>query len=258
MPSERAPLVEIFHSIQGEGSFLGEPMVFLRVAVCPIRCLYCDTPHSYVAAKHFPVRRGSASEQEQNPVDAARAAVLVADVERHSRYGTSPRGHGPRVSITGGEPLLYPGFVQALGGRLRPAGWRVHLETAALDADALASCLDGIDHLSADWKLPETLPDGSHEQQHARCVELAVGAGKSVDVKVVLTPALAWESFGRALAALAGLEPKIVLVLQPVTPFGAVTRAPAPDLVAEGARRARAAGFSTRVMPQAHKLLGVE
>src|SRR5215813_11073686 len=101
MAPERAPLVEVFHSIQGEGSFLGEPMVFLRVAVCPIRCRYCDTPHSYVASPRFPVRRGPSVDAEPNPVDATRAAVLVVEVERASRYGTSPPGSKPCVSVTG-------------------------------------------------------------------------------------------------------------------------------------------------------------
>jgi organic radical activating enzyme len=142
MPSERAPLVEVFHSIQGEGSFLGEPMVFLRVAVCPIRCLYCDTPHSYVAAKHFPcaaARPASRSRTRSTPRVRPCSSPTSSDIAATARARAAT---GTRLDHRG-EPLLYPGFVHALGGRLRPAGWRVHLETAALDADALASASTG-------------------------------------------------------------------------------------------------------------------
>lgn len=37
------PVVEIFHSIQGEGSWLGRPVTFIRLAGCNLRCPWCDT-----------------------------------------------------------------------------------------------------------------------------------------------------------------------------------------------------------------------
>ena len=263
-PVAKAALIEIFHSVQGEGRFVGVPMTFVRAATCPLRCLYCDTPHSYQAQPRFPVRLGVREQQEPNPVTSQRAAELVRLVASSAEQGVRT----PRVSITGGEPLAVPEFVRELGRALRDKGMRVHLETAAVHPEALAKCIDQVDHLSADHKLPETLgapvdaslalpPGGSYGPRHLQCCEIALRRGASVDVKIVLTDRVTDASFDRALADLQPVRDKILLVLQPVTPFGAVTRTlPRTDLerfVATALRQQ----FDVRVLPQVHKALQV-
>lgn len=70
---------EIFFSLQGEGSRVGTPAVFLRLAGCNLHCSWCDTKHSWSNAADVP--------------EADVAASLC-------RYGC------PNLVITGGEPLL--------------------------------------------------------------------------------------------------------------------------------------------------------
>ena len=260
----RAPLIEVFHSVQGEGRFVGVPMAFLRVATCPLRCTYCDTPDSYEAPASAAIRFGVRTHQEANPVRATRAAELVRQVATAALPGLQQQ----RVSLTGGEPLAFPAFTQEFGRAIREHGFRLHLETAAHDPDALAACVNQVDHLSADFKLPETLgrpvdkqlllgPGDDHGARHVRCCEVALRRGATVDVKFVLPADASDVSFERALEQLHDLRKKVLLVLQPATPFGAC-KGPlaAPDLERFVATAARA-GFELRVVPQVHRSLRV-
>ena len=93
----------IFTSIQGESTYAGLPCVFVRLAGCPLACVYCDT-------------------------QAARSAVgealpISAIVQR------ALRGAPSLVEVTGGEPLAQPG-THALLRALADQGCRVLLETS--------------------------------------------------------------------------------------------------------------------------------
>ena len=42
---------EIYHSIQGESTWAGEPCVFVRLTFCDLRCTYCDTEYAFYEGK---------------------------------------------------------------------------------------------------------------------------------------------------------------------------------------------------------------
>ena len=46
------PLVEQFHSLQGEGYHAGKSAFFIRLAGCKVGCSWCDTKHSWDEKKH--------------------------------------------------------------------------------------------------------------------------------------------------------------------------------------------------------------
>jgi len=98
------PIVEIFYSLQGEGSRTGQPTVFVRVAGCSLACSFCDTD--------FRPRREMA-------VEEVAAEVLS--------FGC------PWVCLTGGEPTLY-NEVGALCDRLHAAGLKLQVETNGMHA----------------------------------------------------------------------------------------------------------------------------
>lgn len=92
---------EIFHSIQGESTYAGEPCVFVRLTACDLRCRWCDTSYAFHEGRRMSV------DEVLRAVDA---------------YGC------PMVEITGGEPLLQAD-VRPLMERLLEAGRTVLVET---------------------------------------------------------------------------------------------------------------------------------
>jgi 7-carboxy-7-deazaguanine synthase len=48
-------VTEVFHSIQGESSFMGRPCVFVRLTGCPLRCTWCDTAYSFYGGTELSV-----------------------------------------------------------------------------------------------------------------------------------------------------------------------------------------------------------
>jgi 7-carboxy-7-deazaguanine synthase len=93
---------EIYHSIQGESTWAGQPCVFVRLTFCDLRCNYCDTEYAFYEGKKRTLR------------DIVDSVTLY---------------HCPLVEITGGEPLLQKN-VLTLMTMLADAGHTVLLETS--------------------------------------------------------------------------------------------------------------------------------
>lgn len=104
------PVVELFHSLQGEGLHVGRSAVFIRLAGCSVGCDWCDTKHSWPQVAH-PMRR---LEELANEVVAAQRAGATF------------------VVITGGEPLHHN--LNTLCHQLRACTpLPLHLETSGVD-----------------------------------------------------------------------------------------------------------------------------
>jgi 7-carboxy-7-deazaguanine synthase len=103
MTSLTLPIVETFHSLQGEGTWAGTNASFIRLAGCDVGCPWCDTKISW-SEKHHPRRS-------------------IADLI-HEAQACNPRF----VVITGGEPLMHD--LHPLTAALQATGLRTHLETS--------------------------------------------------------------------------------------------------------------------------------
>lgn len=96
---------EIFYSIQGEGSLVGVPSVFVRTSGCNLRCVWCDTPYT-----------SWAPEGEDLTV-----AQIVSEVRKYPA--------ATHVVLTGGEPMIAPEIV-ALSEQLSARRYHITIETA--------------------------------------------------------------------------------------------------------------------------------
>ncbi|MGH9661732.1 MAG: 7-carboxy-7-deazaguanine synthase QueE [Bryobacteraceae bacterium] len=130
-------IAEIFFSIQGEGTLVGVPSVFVRTSGCNLRCSWCDTPYT----SWQPEGDEMTLEEIFGAVDAHRA--------RH-------------VVVTGGEPMIAPEIV-ALTEGLRARGRHITVETAGTVWAAVAC-----DLMSVSPKLAHSTPEGRWASTHNR------------------------------------------------------------------------------------------
>jgi 7-carboxy-7-deazaguanine synthase len=98
-------IIEIYKSLQGESSYAGLPCVFVRLAGCNLRCIWCDSEYTFTGGHR----------------------MTLAEIESEVRR-LSPSGG--LVEITGGEPLLQEREVVPLMDRLLSTGYSVLLETS--------------------------------------------------------------------------------------------------------------------------------
>jgi organic radical activating enzyme len=94
-------LAEIFYSVQGEGTYVGTPAVFVRLAGCNLNCRFCDTDYSL------------------------KFVAPVAEIVTRVREAG---GGCPMVVLTGGEPLAQREALELIDA-LRADGRRIHVES---------------------------------------------------------------------------------------------------------------------------------
>jgi len=96
--SQIYPIVEIFHSVQGEGFHSGIPHVFIRFGNCNLRCEWCDTDFLTY---------------EERTLSSIVDEVLSYNCER--------------VIFTGGEPAMQD--LDTIGTILKQHGLKLSIET---------------------------------------------------------------------------------------------------------------------------------
>ncbi|QIZ37937.1 7-carboxy-7-deazaguanine synthase QueE [Saccharopolyspora sp. ASAGF58] len=106
------PVAEIFGpTFQGEGPHTGRVCSFVRLGLCNLACVFCDTPYTWDRAR-FDV---GAECPEQN---------VTAVCDQVAGHNT------PLTVITGGEPLIHQGrvaFIELLNRLAQHGG--IHVET---------------------------------------------------------------------------------------------------------------------------------
>ena len=130
-------IIEVFHSVQGEGPLTGVRTTFIRTARCNLRCAWCDTPYSFGPGRERSV------------------PSLLAEVRRNRTR---------HVCLTGGEPLLQSDSVRLVRS-LSGQGVTTVIETGgSLDVSPYL----GLPHvvLSVDVKCPSSKMESRNRWQN--------------------------------------------------------------------------------------------
>lgn len=96
---------EIFYSIQGEGTRMGERCIFVRMQGCLLRCSWCDTPYA---------------------LDLKHQEIMMNGIEL---YNQIKQYQCKFVEFTGGEPLEQPNIIYIIN-KLLDEDYTVAIETA--------------------------------------------------------------------------------------------------------------------------------
>jgi 7-carboxy-7-deazaguanine synthase len=130
-------IIEVFHSIQGEGPLTGVRTTFVRTARCNLRCTWCDTVYSF------------------GPGQQRTISSLLREIARHRTR---------HVCLTGGEPLLQresPELVRRLSER----GLTTVIETGgSLDVSPYLGIPAVV--LSVDVKCPSSRMQGKNRWEN--------------------------------------------------------------------------------------------
>lgn len=216
------PVSEIFFSIQGEGPGVGEPTVFVRLFGCPRRCKWCDSMHA-VEGKNF----------QKLPFE------YIAELA-----GSRPNFHN--VCFTGGEPGIYTALLAMLIDQ-HFQNFRVRsVETAVSDPSVFADC----DLTRIVWS--PKMPSSGEPTPETPGID--PGIVQNIAIKLVITDAGDYQAALVFLYNLRKSNPKTLpteIFLQPA--FGTPLK-----FVLDSWCQFGAAGFDVRVIPQVHKLVGLQ
>ena len=171
-------IIEVFHSLQGEGPLTGVRTTFVRTARCNLRCTWCDTTYSFGPGRERSVES------------------LLRQVARdRTRF----------VCLTGGEPLLQRESLEFVK-RLSTRGITTVIETGgSLDVAPYAEVPHVV--LSLDVKCPSSKMEGKN-----RWANLPLLGPEDV-LKFVIADATDYRYAKRVLGKYAG---PATVVFQPV------------------------------------------
>ena len=231
----KAPIIEIFSSFQGEGVLIGQRQIFVRFAGCNLNCDYCDT-------------KNSISDKD---------GVLMTPREVVDKIESILTPDCQTISFTGGEPSLYPDFINEVS---KLTDLDIMLETNGTLPDNI-DLINNLDIVSLDIKLKEHFKGDFKEDiflNEIKSLNLLIEKTINVYCKVVILPCLEIKSFEEVIKK---IDDEIIdkknlrFIIQPSSPLNEWK-----NLSADLFKYSEIVGkyFEVSTIPQIHKILNIE
>lgn len=230
--SNLSRISEIFSSLQGEGTHVGERHIFIRFEECHMHCQYCDE------------------------LDKVGVEMTLGEVMAEVRRLDEEEGPHSYVSLTGGEPLLYLPFLKPLMAHLKADGFKTYLETSGVLHRALEEVIGWCDCIAMDMKPSSVTKEKNFFEEHEQFLKTALS--KETFVKMVLSKEIDVAEFDRLVDVIAKVAPETPLVLQPISTE--IEGHDDPDLMALlGVLQQQASRQLSRVsiVPRFHRILKI-
>ena len=216
--NNKAHIVEIFNSIQGEGLFVGEMQTFVRFSGCNLNCAYCDTNHSKETSKEMTVK------ELANKLKEKTAKI---------------------VSLTGGEPLLNYQFIKELCTKYKA---NYYLETNGTLSEKLQNVIESIDTVAMDIKLESATGEKNRFEENQKFAQIANKA-KTFFIKIVFDKNITEDEIENCIKI--AKNNKTQIILQPKMPL---EQGFEPDVVFN---KFYEKYEFVRLIPQTHKFLNI-
>ncbi len=235
----KAYINEIFTSIQGEGSLVGLPFIFVRFAECNLRCPYCDTKFSWERSEfcYF------GEEQLENPISIDKFIEIISSL---------PFNY---LSFTGGEPLLNSEFIEEA---IEKIDKKIFIETNGTLYEKLSSkLLDRVSFWSMDIKLPSLIKEDLFDTHINFINNLKKMKGELIIKAIFSTETEEEELFKvyKIATDFYKVNERVKLIFQPFTQNGEIKLSKKQlDIIY---LIMKSQNFEIRLIPQIHKILSL-
>lgn len=150
---------EIFRTLQGEGPSTGCPAVFLRLSLCNLHCIWCDTPFTWnwetTPWEHQDLKKFTQAEQ-----------ILSLDTQTIAQALIEQAQPGDRLVLTGGEPLLQQKELTTLLPKIAKTFSEIEIETNGTQKPSQA-----LDHLLTQYNVSPKLKNSANSESLRLCAD---------------------------------------------------------------------------------------
>lgn len=187
----KARITEVFSSLQGEGTHVGERHLFVRFEECHMHCTYCD--------------------------ELDKVGVETSLEQLKEQILTLEKNEGPHayVSLTGGEPLIYLPYIKPLMQWLNEYGFKTYLETSGIVWKALEEVIELCDCISMDLKPASVTGEKAYLDEHQKF--LSIAKKTEVFTKMVVSKEIDLKEFDQHVEIVRAVSTEIPFVLMPIT-----------------------------------------